>query len=116
MDADAFCICKTSSTSLVVPLFIVNAPADVFVTISGVDELSYACCNVVVDIPPAAPISSPNLDANKNLACVEFDKSVALETTDKTPISIPLLEKFEKIVKFSVCTFDIAVAKSTYKV
>jgi len=40
----------------------------VFVVISGSPELLYACCRVVVDNPPAAPIVSPNLEAKRNLA------------------------------------------------
>jgi len=33
--------------------------------ISGSDELRYACCRVVVPIPPAAPTVSPNLETKK---------------------------------------------------
>jgi hypothetical protein len=59
--------------------------------ISGCAELSYACCKFVVDVPPAAPVASPNLETLKNNAFVVSVKSVAVLNTDKTPINIPLV-------------------------
>ena len=49
-------------SGLPVPFFIVNPSKAALITISGVVELSYACCSVVVDIPSAPPHTTPNFE------------------------------------------------------
>jgi hypothetical protein len=92
----------------------VIAPFVEFVTISGLDELLYACCKLVSDTPPAEPMLSPNLDTSKNCACVLSDKLVAPCTTDKTPMSTALSLNFGNIVNISFATLDIAYAKAVW--
>ena len=85
----------TLSVSAALPLLKETAPRVEFVTISGVDELSYACCNVVVDRPPEPPTISPNLEANLNLALVVSERLLADLFTDRIPISMALSLLFE---------------------
>jgi hypothetical protein len=70
--------------------------------ISGCTELSYACCKFVVGLPPAAPVASPNFETLKNNAFDVSLKLVVVLNTDKTPINIPLFEKFENSTYCSV--------------
>ncbi len=97
-----FCIIATASESEPLPCLKVTPFNIELVIISGSEELLYACCKLVVDTPPAAPIVSPNLEAKKNLALVSSVKSVAVLSTVKTPISTALLTKFGNGVNVSV--------------
>jgi hypothetical protein len=78
------------------------------VVISGVVELLYACCSVVVEIPPAAPTVSPNFDVKKNRALEVSLKLVAVLKTDNTPIKIPLFVKLLNVLNCSVAIPSIA--------
>ena len=90
-EAEPFCIFKTISVSAPLPLLNVNPSCVESVTISAVaDELSYACCSVVVDKPPLLPVDSPNLETQLNIACDVLDKLLAFLLTDIIPIKIPL--------------------------
>ena len=55
-------------SGLPVPFLMDNPSNTALITISGVVELSYACCNVVVEIPPVPPNASPNFDTKLNTA------------------------------------------------
>jgi hypothetical protein len=78
--------------------------------------LLYACCKFVVEVPPAAPVDSPNFDALKNKALEVSVKSVAELNTDITPINIALLEKFENSTYCSVARPATACANVEYSV
>jgi hypothetical protein len=94
------------------PLFTVRAPKDVSVNISGVVELSYACCKLVVEIPPAAPPkSSPNLDTKDNWQLFSSSRSVVPFLIVIRPIRIPLSLLFTYSVNCSVETAAIAFAR-----
>jgi hypothetical protein len=97
------------------PLLNVTAPSVLLVTISGVLELSYACCNVVVEIPPAAPpSSSPNLDTKENWQSAGSVRSVVpfLRVIKPTSIALSLLLTYS--TKVSVEIPAIAFANEAY--
>ena len=50
------------------PFLIDTGPNVELVIISGVVELLYACCNVVVDRPAVPPNNSPNLETGVKIA------------------------------------------------
>jgi hypothetical protein len=99
---EPFCICITASLSDPLPCLKVTPFNVELVKISGSAELLYACCKFVVGVPPAAPVESPNFDALKNIALEVSLKSVAELNTDKIPIKIALLLKFENSTYCSV--------------
>ena len=101
-------------SALPVPFLILKPPNTELIKISGFVLLSYACCRVVVDIPPVPPTDSPNLDANVIFACVISFKRVASDLIDNIAINIALSLKLEKVVNVSVVTAAIAVVKSAY--
>ena len=106
----------TLSVSDALPLLKETAPKVEFVNISGVEELSYACCNVVVDRPPEPPTTSPNLEANLNLALVVSERLLADLFTDRIPISMAPSLLFEYSIYISSSAAVLASAKVAYTV
>ena len=95
------------------PFLTIKEGLVIVVAMSGsVSELLKACCKLIVDAPPAAPPdTSPNLETGVKRACSGSDKFVAFLTTEITPIKIPFVSLFEKVLN----TSEETLAAATFK-